>query len=493
MLLVAIMLLVRAVLPAAPPRSLGPAIEYRLADQHPLIAAAGRGIGRWLARLDRGELRAMPGALGIGADEDHAPRPPPAGRLTTVGSPVDLLEALRSAAPGDTIVLADGVYRLSGSHLAVDRPGTKDAPITLRARRLGAASLELDMNEGFLVSAPHWRFEDLVVRGTCASHADCEHAFHVVGAARDFVARNNRITDFNAHFKINGQRGRQPDHGLIENNDLANTTSRRTDATVTTIDLVGASGWIVRGNLIADFVKGQGERISFGAYAKGGGSGNRFERNLVACEWHLRDAPGSRVGLSLGGGGTAAGFCRDRQCAIEQEGGVIDSNLIVGCSDEGIYLNRAASSRVAHNTLLDTGGIVVRFAESSAELEGNLVDGSIRSRDDGLVHEIDNLQTPLLQLYLGRHPQRGLFRDAARFDLAWRGAAPRRSATAAAPGPDLCGRGRPLAATHGAFEDIADCARRTQAPNPLDPGNRSAPVSGTLPSPTPNHLNRDSP
>src|SRR5437763_779831 len=81
-----------------------------------------------------------------------------------------------------------------------------------------------------------------------------------------------------------------------------------------------ASHWIIRGNLISDFIKAQGDQISYGAYAKGAGSDNRFEQNIVLCESLLRGFAGQRVGLSLGGGGTGKELCRDKRCITEQDG-----------------------------------------------------------------------------------------------------------------------------------------------------------------------------
>ena len=279
----------------------------------------------------------------------------------------------------------------------------------------------------------------------------------MVGKATHFVLRNSTLIDFNAHIKINGERGRFPDDGLIESNTITNTAARQTEDSVTSIDLVGASGWLIRANVITDFVKAQGNRISFGAFAKGGGSNNRFERNVVVCEMRLRGAAGWRVGLSLGGGGTGPEFCRDGRCITEQEGSIIDSNLIASCSDDGIYLNRAAMSQVAHNTVMDTGGISVRFAESSADLDGNLVDGVVRSRDGAAIHGSDNLSTGLAWLYLGQHPQRALFRDASTLDFTWRAGAPRRQANAVSTTTDLCGAARPPHPAYGAFEHFVAC------------------------------------
>ena len=98
----------------------------------------------------------------------------------------------------------------------------------------------------------------------------------------------------------------------------------------------------------------------------------------------------------------------------------------------------------------------MRFAGSSADIEGNIVDGDIRSRDGALVRLNDNLSTPIALLYAGYHPQRSLFTDAAQFDFSWKGQAPRREAVEGSL-PDLCGSARPAAPAYGAFEEFAAC------------------------------------
>jgi hypothetical protein len=336
-------------------------------------------------------------------------------------------------------------------------PGSAGAPIVVRAARPGTVTIALDAGEGFAVSAPYWRFENLAIRGACGSDDGCDHAFHIVGDAHHFVARNNTIRDFNAHFKINGARGRFPDHGLIESNTLGNGGARRTTHPVTPIDLVAASDWIVRANLIHDFVKAWGDRISYGAFAKGGAARTVFERNAVVCEAALAGQPGQRVGLSFGGGGTGKPYCRDGRCITEHDDGVIRANLIVGCSDVGVYLNSAANTQIADNTVLDTAGVQVRFPESVATLQGNLVDGPLRSRDGGVLRLGDNLSTAIGWLYLGRHSQRALFVDPKQFNLRWHSNPPQR------PGPaplvDLCTASR-ARTVYGAFADFTACLRR---------------------------------
>jgi hypothetical protein len=357
-----------------------------------------------------------------------------------------------------------GTYRFEGRGIDVARAGRAGAPMVVRAAQPGTVHLEFDMLEGFVVSAPYWRFENLDIRGTCSGDDDCEHAFHIVGDGHHFQGINNTISDFNAHYKINGANGHFPDDGLIEHNTLTGTHVRATTKPVTPIDLVAASGWTMRANLITDFVKSDGNGVSYGAFVKGAGGRNVFERNVVWCEQKLRGQPGQRIGLSLGGGGTGHEFCRDSRCIVEQDGGVIRNNLVGGCSDVGIYLNSAAASQVVDNVLVDTAGIDVRYPASSARLDGNIVDGRIASRDGGVLHLGDNLATPLWRIYLGSHPTRGLFKAPLAGDFGWRDGAPARNepdlVERVQGAVDLCGMPRTMPAVYGAFSDFAHCAGR---------------------------------
>jgi hypothetical protein len=425
-----------------------------------LVAALLAGVVgiAWLAIERIGvpqRMLAMPAPLD--GDAHAAASTPDRVRTVTVASPAEALRAIGAARPGDAITFLPGTYRFDGTYIAASRPATEAAPITVRADKRGSVVLEFNMVEGFLVTAPYWSFENLVIRGICADHSNCEHAFHVVAGANHFAARNNEIVDFNAHFKINGSEGMYPDHGVIERNTLRNDSVRNTGNPVTLVDLVAASHWRIRGNRISDFVKGESDGISYGAFAKGGGADNRFEQNVVVCEDRLRGRAGQCVGLSLGGGGSSHAACRGGRCITEQDGGVIASNLIAACSDDGIYLNRAATSTIARNTLIDTGGIAARFGESSADVDGNLVDGSIRALGGATLHRDDNIDTPFIALYVGWHPVRRLFIDPLALDLRWRGNPPRRRSTRERAA-DLCGMPRPARPTYGAFEDIAHCS-----------------------------------
>lgn len=445
-----------------PPRKLGPYIEFRTSGHNPAIERTGEWISQFLTHLDRpADARFPVENLAVVGPRKESGAPAPAGRTVLVQSFAETITAIEQAQPGDVITFVPGHYEFSGGrgYIPVTRPGTKDRPITVRAPSPNSVTLDFKLAEGFLVTAPFWTFENLTIRGKCKDDSTCEHAFHVVGQASHFVARNNTITDFDAHFKVNGSKGTAPDHGRLENNILSNSRPRLTNKPVTSIDLVAASHWLIKGNVISDFIKLDGDKLSYGAYAKGAGSDNRFIGNMVICEDRLRGQPGGRVGLSLGGGGTGKSYCRDQACIVEQQSSTLEANLIMSCSDEGIHLNKAAASRIIHNTLLDTGPVVVRFPESSATVEGNLVDAAIRTRDGGMMWASDNLDTSTAMLYLGQHPVRDLFTLPERMDLSWRAPPPARR-DAASGTQDLCGQARPDLPAWGAFEDFKPCVAR---------------------------------
>jgi hypothetical protein len=366
-----------------------------------------------------------------------------------------LRQAIDSAEPGDMILLQPGVYAVRGNYLRFIRPGAADAPITVRAAHLGTVTLQSDLPEALKVQAPHWRFENLVLRGVCADDSSCDNGFHVVGAAEDTVLRNLRIEDFNAQIKINGEDGHYPDNGRIEHTTLIDTHARHTGSPVTPIDLVGANGWRIEDNLIADFIKLGGNTVSYGAFAKGDAHGTVFTRNVVLCEWRVRGALGQTIGLSFGGGGTGWETRRDRgRSGYEHADGIMADNLIAFCSDDGIYLNRAANSVVRHNTLIGTLGVDVRYAESTAQVEANLVDGPIRARDDGSFWGEGNETGSLAGMFLGRNPVRGFFVDPGKLNLNWRRLP---VMVKPHPGVDLCGVAWKEPAPAGAFQDFAAC------------------------------------
>jgi hypothetical protein len=321
------------------------------------------------------------------------------GEDLIVGDVPTLHSALAHARPGDRVILRPGTYRVTGHNLQLRQDGRPDAPIFVRADRLGEVHLELDTLEGFYVNRAFWVFENLDIRGTCSTDSRCEHAFHVVGNAHGFVLRNNRLIDFNAAVKVNGVPNRDgidtPDRGLIEFNTIYNVLPRDTSNPVTLLNIDNGNAWVVRSNFIADFAKAGGDHISYGAFMKGNSSDGVFERNLVLCYWRQAPVGGIRIGLSFGGGGTGSRFCRDGTCAIEHSGGIMRNNVILRCPDDvGIYLNRAANTLLYHNLLVGTRGIDVRFPTSTARIVNNIIPNGVSERDGGKALLSNNLVSP---------------------------------------------------------------------------------------------------
>ncbi len=319
---------------------------------------------------------------------------PQAVRQVPVADTKGLLQAIRSAEPGDVITLAPGTYRIKERTIGVSKAGTAQNPIQVRAQELGEAKIELDSLEGFLINAPFWVFENLDIKGVCSSHSYCEHAFHVVGKGRGFVLRNSRLHEFNAMIKANGLDSRDggrdwPDGALIEGNSFYNSSIRQTRSPVVPVDAVGTNNWTIRENFFADYSKGRGDKISTAAFIKGNSSGGVFENNLVVGEYS--HSGGIRLGLSFGGGGTGKNVARDKDVTFEHTDGIMRNNVVMYTSDVGIYLNKSKNTQVMNNLLFQTMGIDVRFEESTAVLKNNLLNGKIRERDGGTAVAENNL------------------------------------------------------------------------------------------------------
>lgn len=315
-------------------------------------------------------------------------------RLVPVSDDASLIAALRAAQPGDYIRLAPGTYRLTGQTRYALANGRADAPIVVAADILGDVRIEAELGEVFSVQGAYWAFGNLEIVGACADDNSCEHAIHVSGGARGVVIRNNRLSDFNSQIKINGRGSPRmfPDAMLIEGNSIIDSRPRRTSYPVTKIDAVGTHDLRVIGNVVADFAKEGADQRSYGAFAKGNSRGTRIERNLFVCEWRHRG--GGRIGVSLGGGGTAEQFCRDGGCPAEDTGGVIRANIVLGCSDVGIYLREAKDARIERNLVAGTRGIDARFPESSATIAANLIDGRIIAWNGSTIVDEGNLVSP---------------------------------------------------------------------------------------------------
>ncbi|MDO6425495.1 chondroitinase-B domain-containing protein [Thalassotalea sp. 1_MG-2023] len=308
-------------------------------------------------------------------------------RTVHVNSTKALLKAIKTAQPGDDIVIARGDYFIKQPRIYLTVNGEKYQPIRIRAERFGDVTIGLSSYEGFVMQGNYWSIENLKINGECKKHLSCEHAIHIVGG-QNIIVRNNEITNFNSIIKANGS-GKStqrlyPDDILIEQNSFYNTSRRNTHTAVTLIDVVAGDNWLVRKNIIAGNSKNGSDRTSYAAFLKGNSSNGLFERNIVDCDKNLEQDGSTRIGLSFGGGGTGTAYCRDANCAAEHRNGVMRNNLILNCQrDVGVYLNKANNSQLIHNTIINNLGVDVRFSASDVVSRANLTTSAIRERDGG--------------------------------------------------------------------------------------------------------------
>ncbi len=309
---------------------------------------------------------------------------PTTAREVPVSDVPSLVRAIKVAKPADRIVLQPGRYRLN--KILITRPGAANALITVTAVNPSQTRIETDAVELFKLDAPYWVFENLDIRGGKNAH----HAFHVVGRADHAVLRGNHIVGFHASVKGNPQKKLSPDNVVITGNAFYNEAPRKTAEPVTLIDVVGGDNWRITENFIADFAKGGGDGISYGAFLKGGGKGGLFERNLVVCEWRHKGR--QRVGLSFGGGGTFR--CSGPDCPLEHRNGAMRNNVIINCPQApGVYINRSRDIAIHHNTIFKSWGVMLRFKDSFATVQNNIMSGAVSLRKDAEVKSDDNIQT----------------------------------------------------------------------------------------------------
>lgn len=334
-----------------------------------------------------------------------------------VSSNKSLLTAIKHAEAGVTIQLLPGVYELNLPRITLNSGGTSAAPISLIAASLGKVKLKI-RGEGFVVNKPYWRFKNLHIIGTCIQHSRCEHAFHIVGNGHDVILENNIMQDFNAAIKVNGIGDIFPDNGLVLNNTIFNTSVRKTANPVTPIDLMHADNWRVTSNFIFDFIKGSGNKVSYGAFFKGGSRRGEFSKNLIICKANLK-SNSIAIGLSLGGGGSPESWHRNKK-AYEHDKGSIRNNIIMNCpNDVGIYLNRAKNSQVINNILFNTVGIDIRFKESDGFIARNIISGRIKKRNSAQA-ELSNNIVLKRSFFTAEEPLGELFVAPANGDFSWK-------------------------------------------------------------------------
>lgn len=313
---------------------------------------------------------------------------PSVSRSIMVDNEQDIIRAINTAEPGTEIIIKNGDYYLEQKRInsSLSYPTSK-SPVIVRAETAGKVNLELTTLEGFFVNRPNWIITGLRFIGNCQPH--CEHAMHIVGHADNLQVTHNEFVDFNAAIKVNGVNRNYPDFGKVSHNYFYFTEPSESSSSVTPINLDSGNSWVLSNNIIRDFIKLGGNRVSYGAFIKGGANNGAIENNLIVCNSTSNDYGGYQVGVSLGGGGMKRATRRDKS-NFETNLSVVRNNIMMHCNDVGVYINQGKDTIVNNNILYNTSGIDIRFRQSTALVTNNILSGAIRERDKGVAEKMNN-------------------------------------------------------------------------------------------------------
>jgi MYXO-CTERM domain-containing protein len=149
------------------------------------------------------------------------------------------------------------------------------------------------------------------------------------------------------------------------------------------------------------------------------------------------------------------------------------NNIIVNCSDDGIYLNKSKGTKLLYNTLVATNGVDFRFATTSGEADGNVLASVLRIRDGATMTKKTNLENVQGADFTTWYqaPLLGDLRKKGDLSAILGKATARPDVT-----DDYCARGRSGAYDLGALQaSLGDCTTTTPPPG------AGAPDGGTNP------------
>lgn len=342
----------------------------------------------------------------------------PTGPTVTVGTELELRDAVNTVATGTTILIADGTYNLGGSgiYLWIDTPG-----LTLRSASGNRQSVVFDDNysgsETITIAASDVTIADMTIKRSRT------HPIHVVstdsGDTLNTLIYNVHIIDPGQQaIKINPHAAKThfPDNG-----EVACSTIELTDAGRLKVWEINSScytggvdghqsrGWRIRDNIIKGFWCPQG-LSEHGVHFWTGSRDTLVERNTF-----INNARGIGFGLVENNSGRTYtdNPCQSATGYIGHYDGIIRNNFIFAGSgglfaseygaDGGIALAQSCGVQVVHNTIAFTqapfAAVEWRFANTDADVTNNLTTHNLMDRG-GTADLTGNLSHQPLMLFV---------------------------------------------------------------------------------------------
>jgi hypothetical protein len=348
------------------------------------------------------------------------PLPAPAGATIEVHNEQELWDAANRAAPGTSILIADGTYNLAqnGYYLWLDTPN-----VTLRSKSGDREAVILDDDyagsETITIAASNVTVADLTIQRAST------HPIHVVTSISNPSDTLNTLI-YNVHIADPGQQAVKINPSSANNHYVENGTVACSHIELTPagqakvlqingscytggIDAHQARGWTFRDNRIEGFWCQSG-LSEHAIHAWTGSRDTLVERNQL-----VNDARG--VGFGLGENDNGRTYS-DNPCPaasgyVGHYGGIIRNNFISAYDptlfvsdsgfDSGIALAQACGAQVLHNTVVSTqapfDSIEWRFANTSAQITNNLTSYRLLARDGASASLSGNLSNAPLSLF----------------------------------------------------------------------------------------------
>ena len=320
-------------------------------------------------------LQAVP--ISLAAQCQYCPPlgpPGPEQTVVNVSSIEELRAELTSAGPDTTLVLADGIYDLTGGpDLEVRSPA-----VTIRSKsgdregviiQGGGNNISIFANNTTIadVTLRNAMNHDIQVHGEVGVVGTIVYNVHLLDAGEQLFKASTGLGTENAF----------ADDGIVACSLLEYTTNAPADYTNGILVLAGRD-WVVRDNEIRR-IRGPDGRAGPAILFWKNASGTVVKRNLLVDCWR-----GIVLGLSSPDDYSRGGS----EVIYDHQEGLVENNVIIALGtqmDAPIENNYALNSRIVHNTIYTVDSSVfwsieVRFPGTTAVIRNNLANRPLLNR-----------------------------------------------------------------------------------------------------------------